>query len=224
MRTWLGVAVLLVLCGTAWAARPLRVFGPAGFEDGDPLHDCPADAVGPSGLEAKFLRRTGATVVCMQASPTVCVGNTCGGNPGCPAPIGPPISAFYRIDQDRVDTQDRINRFTFPAEFPLVGTCTVTIDPGNVDLVVNASHFYDVQNFGLDGLAVVSHLSDPDPTVTGLTSSMVGLSGSFACAMIDVGLGFFVGTLQDLLGPPVVELQHAETSDVPGTIVCPVIP
>jgi hypothetical protein len=52
---------------------------------------------------------------------------------------------------------------------------------------------------------------------------MVSVSGSVACGLVDVGLAFFVDTLQELLAPQVLELQHAETSDVPGTIVCPVI-
>lgn len=222
MRMPLLAVLALVLCAPAWGARTLRVFGPAGFEDGDPRNDCPVDAISPSALEAKFLRRTSATVVCMPPSATICFNNDCGGNPGCFVPIGPPISAVYAINQDRVDTADRVGGFTFPAILPVVGTCNVTINPGPADIIVRVSHNYDVQNFGLDGLGVVSHVNDATFSITGLIPEMVTLSGSFMCLLANIGVAFFVDALQDGLASPVLDLQHTEASDVPGSVVCPV--
>jgi len=44
-------------------------------------------------------------------------------------------------------------------------------------------------------------------TITGLEAGDFSLSGGFACAIADLGLGFFVGTLNDTLANYIADVD-----------------
>ena len=106
---------------------------------------------------------------------------------------------------DRVDLSLRMSLKTvadLPVSIPLVGDCGVHVDtaPGasstiQVDVPLNLS----ADGLHVNALGAVS--------LTGLTTDDVSITGGFGCQVANLGLGFFLNTLQATLVQSLVPFE-----------------
>jgi hypothetical protein len=187
---------------------------------------CGKSSTGPVGYEA--LPATAGTV---QAAldlfttgnvlvPTVCDSaattklNCPGGVPGSPVYITvrrDSLSIVYNMPADRFDYAVKMKLVTpvdIPVTIALVGECGLHLDttPGAdslVQIVGTASFRSHIAGEPID------ELDFSTPVVNGLTSDDMALTGGTGCLLANMGLSFYVETLQAMIGPPALSLCGA---------------
>lgn len=155
MRRRLPLLVLLAALPiqSALALQPLRILG-AGFEPGDPVRDCAADARTEAEL-ADALRAPAGGGYCIPPfivqGVTVCAGASaqCSGG-GCFVPVGPSTATGVDATTGLVGLRDPLGGVVARFESQFLPACTATFTVGVADLALR----YELAHDGLDGIAL----------------------------------------------------------------------
>lgn len=145
------LAALPIQC--ALALQPLRILG-AGFELGEPVRDCAADARTEAEL-ADALRAPAGGGYCIPPfvvqGVTVCAGpsSQCGSG-GCFVPVGPSTAAEVDATTGLVGLRDPLGGVVARLESQFLPACTATFTVGEAEVALR----YELAHDGLDGIAL----------------------------------------------------------------------
>ena len=158
---------------------------------------------------------TGDVLVPTVCDPTASARINCpGGVPGSPVYVTVTrhsVSITENVPAARFDYLVQMKLVTamdIPITVPLVGDCGLHIDtspgPDSLVQIVGSASFRSRTPGG-----PIDELDLSTPTMNNLTSDDVSLSGGFGCTIANLGLSFFLMTLESTITPPARSLCGA---------------
>lgn len=216
-RAWLSACLALGAVTFVTGAKSDDLVSHNGFEP------CWSSALTADSFLQLLVASTSGRDVCIAPAQdgSLCANSLCSdGSPGCSVTLrsgqhtpifispGDPGSA-------RFDGSTGFDPFSVPVVVPVVGACTLNI-PDTADVLVVHQLNYALRPDGNSGYYLFN--ASALATMTGLSDNDASLSGSPACQLASLGLGFFLSTISDQLSEQIAAAILSRTS---GQSLCP---